>query len=56
MKKNTEKISCEVCKKLIPKDVALHPEGQGYVLYFCSTECMDYWQEKEEKKERKNRK
>ena len=56
MKKNAEKISCQVCKKLIPKAVALHPEGQDYVLNFCSIECMDYWKEKEEKKEKKNRK
>ncbi len=53
MKKNEKKIPCNVCKKLIPKAVALHPEGQDYVLYFCSTECMDYWQEKKEKKNKR---
>jgi len=56
MKKKAEKISCHVCNKIIPKAAALHPEGEAYVLYFCSTECMDYWQERKEKKEQKNRK
>jgi len=56
MKKNEEKIPCYVCKRLISKAVALHPEGKDYVLNFCSIECMDYWKEKEEKKEQKNRK
>ncbi len=54
MKNNEKKIPCQVCKKLIPKSAALHPEGQHYVLYFCSTDCMDYWQEKN--KEKRNRK
>jgi len=45
MKKNgDEKIACHVCQKLIPKAAALHPEGQVYVLHFCSLECLDYWE------------
>jgi len=38
-----EKLPCHICKKMIPKAAALHAEGQGYVLHFCSSECLDYW-------------
>jgi YHS domain-containing protein len=48
-KKEEKKIACHVCKKLIPKAAALHAEGEGYVLYFCNIECLDYW--KNQKKE-----
>lgn len=43
MNKREEKIACHVCKKEIPKAAALHAEGKDYVLYFCKTECLDYW-------------
>lgn len=43
MSKDKEKIPCHVCRKEIPKDAAVHAEGRDYVLYFCSTECLDYW-------------
>ncbi len=49
MNEEKEKIACHVCKKMIPKDSAVHPEGMEYVLHFCDTECLDYW--KKEKKE-----
>ncbi|UCC40758.1 MAG: DUF3330 domain-containing protein [Candidatus Aminicenantes bacterium] len=49
--KENEKLSCHVCKKIIPKAAALNAEGEEYVLHFCNIECMDYW--KKEKKEKK---
>ncbi|MFB0565443.1 MAG: DUF3330 domain-containing protein [Candidatus Aminicenantaceae bacterium] len=54
MKEDIEKISCHVCKKIIPKAAALHAEGEAYVHYFCESECLDYWK-KEKKAERKKR-
>ncbi|MFP4082607.1 MAG: DUF3330 domain-containing protein [Candidatus Aminicenantes bacterium] len=50
MKKEVKKISCHVCKKMIPKSTALHAEGKEYVLHFCDIECMDYWKKKEKEK------
>lgn len=46
-----EKISCHVCKKVIPKAAALHAEGQDYVFYFCETKCLDYWKKSAKEKE-----
>lgn len=51
MSENEEKISCHICKKMIPKATALHAEGEHYVLHFCDLGCMDYW-----KKETKTKK
>jgi len=45
LEKEPEKVACEVCKKLIPKDAALTHEGMDYTLYFCGTKCLDYWKE-----------
>ena len=50
MTNENEKIACEVCKKMVPKAAAVHAEGEGYVLHFCNTSCMDFW-EKDKKKE-----
>jgi hypothetical protein len=44
-------IACDVCKKEIPKAAALHPEGEEYVLNFCSIECLDYWKKEQDKNE-----
>jgi hypothetical protein len=53
MSEPEEKIPCHVCKKMIPKAAAIHPEGEDYVLNFCSLECLDYWKkEKAEKAEK----
>ncbi|HEX9902023.1 MAG TPA: DUF3330 domain-containing protein [Acidobacteriota bacterium] len=49
MEKETEKITCHVCQKMIPKAAALHAEGKEYVLHFCDISCLDYWK-KEQKK------
>jgi len=53
MADENEKIACEVCKKLVPKAAAVHAEGEGYVLHFCDTSCLVFWEKdkKEEKKE-----
>ncbi len=53
MKEDNEKISCHVCKKIIPKAAALHSEGQEYVAHFCNVECMDYWKKEKESKKKK---
>lgn len=45
---NDEKIACHVCQKEIPKAAAMHAEGEEYVHYFCSTECMNVWKKKKE--------
>jgi len=51
-KVKSEKIACHICKKMIPKAAAVHAEGQDYVLHFCDTSCLDFW-ENSEKKEKK---
>ncbi len=48
-------IACDICKKEIPKAAALHPEGEEYVLNFCSIECLDYWKEEQEKNQQEKR-
>jgi hypothetical protein len=53
MKKEEEKISCHVCKKIIPKAAAVHAEGEEYVLHFCNIECLNYWKKEQKKKEEK---
>jgi hypothetical protein len=50
MSDENEKIACEVCKKMVPKAAAVHAEGEEYVLHFCDTSCLAFW-EKENKKE-----
>lgn len=37
------KISCEECRKHIPKSVANTTEGGEYVKYFCGLECYEQW-------------
>lgn len=56
MKKEEEKISCHVCKKIIPKAAAMHAEGEEYVLHFCNIECLDFWKKQERKKSEKEKK
>lgn len=46
MNEKKEKISCQECKKIIPKAAAVHAEGKDYVVHFCSIECLNYWQKK----------
>jgi hypothetical protein len=56
MEKEEKKIACHVCKKIIPKATAVHAEGEKYVLYFCDTECMDYWKKGKQKEKEKSKK
>ena len=51
MSQNHEPISCEVCKKMIPKAAALNAEGEEYVLHYCSIECMDVYKKDKDKKD-----
>ena len=51
MMKEEDKISCQVCQKMIPKATAVHAEGEEYVLHFCSIECLDYWKKNKKRKE-----
>jgi len=53
MSEENKKIACHVCEKEIPKAAAVHAEGEEYVLHFCNTECLGYWEE--EKKRRGKR-
>lgn len=36
-------VPCEVCKKEIPKSVALSAEDQDYVLHFWGRDCYEEW-------------
>jgi len=51
MSDENELIACEVCKKMIPKATALHAEGEEYVVHFCDTSCLAFWEKDEKKKE-----
>jgi hypothetical protein len=57
MSEDEEKISCHVCKTMIPKAAAMNAEGEEYVLHFCKLDCLDYWkkEKKEENKEKENK-
>ena len=37
------KLSCEICKKEIPRSTARSAEGEDYVFYFCGPECYAEW-------------
>ena len=49
MNKEPEKVACEVCKKLIPKDAAITHEGMDYTFHFCNVKCLDFWKERQKK-------
>jgi len=36
-------VSCHYCRKHLPKDQALQPEAEEYVMYFCGLECYEAW-------------
>lgn len=38
-----EKISCEFCKKEIPKSVVINVEGAEYTFHFCCPDCHDHF-------------
>lgn len=39
-----EHLSCDVCLKEIPANVALTREGPDYIIHFCGTGCLDRWE------------
>ena len=45
MTDDLDKISCETCKKEIPRDVAVTAEGAEYVYHYCCPDCMDHYAE-----------
>lgn len=36
-------VSCEICRRQVPREQARHAEVDEYVLYFCGIECYDEW-------------
>ena len=43
-------VSCAVCLKEIPGDVALNFEGPDYVQHFCGLDCLAAWKKKHSEK------
>lgn len=41
---DSKKVSCEVCKKEIPKSAAQTSEGLDMATYFCCPDCMEHWE------------
>jgi hypothetical protein len=37
-------VSCDFCRKHIPRSEAYQPEAQDYVAYFCGLECYQAWE------------
>lgn len=56
MTDNEEKISCHVCKKIIPKAAAVHAEGEEYVIHFCDLGCLDHWKTEKKRSKKKEKK
>lgn len=40
-----ETFTCVHCRREIPPDEVLHPEGADYTLAFCSADCHALWRE-----------
>ena len=40
-------ITCEICLKEIPRDLAKSEEATEYVHYFCGDACFDKWRKGE---------
>jgi hypothetical protein len=38
-----DRVTCDQCRRLVPADLAIHPEGEDYALYFCTPECHARW-------------
>jgi hypothetical protein len=38
------RVSCRVCRREIPADIALCAEVEDYVLWFCGLDCYADWQ------------
>ncbi len=46
-------ISCDVCRKEIPRSAAQTYEGEEYVMHFCGLDCYNQWKPTEEEEEKK---
>jgi len=46
-------LSCSLCLKEMPHDLAHTLEGPDYVHHFCGLECYRKWQEKQAAEDRK---
>lgn len=56
-----EHVSCQICLKEIPRDLAKNDESVDYVYHFCGQDCFDKWkkngtQKTGAKKEQKRKK
>jgi hypothetical protein len=38
-----ERVSCEVCRRELPAEQALHQEAEDYALWFCGHDCYAKW-------------
>jgi hypothetical protein len=36
-------VNCATCRRELPQDQALTPEGGDYTLWFCGIECYAQW-------------
>ena len=55
-KMTTEKVSCEICLKEIPRSEAKCVEAQDYFMNFCGLDCYEKWTKQKEQKVSKNSK
>ena len=46
--KEPEHISCNICMKEVPLDLASSFEATDYVIHFCGLECFNKWKEKKQ--------
>jgi len=52
-----DRVVCSQCNKHIPADLAIQPEGEDYVVFFCTPECYAKWRaEKADPLEHRHRK
>jgi YHS domain-containing protein len=44
-------VSCQVCRREVPRSLAQSREGSDYLYYFCGAECVEEWQQQEKSAE-----
>ena len=42
-----ERVSCEVCRKDVPKSESVVPEASDYLMHFCGLDCYEKWKQRE---------
>lgn len=40
---DTDRVSCDVCLREVPRSEAIIPEAADYVAYFCGLSCFERW-------------